>query len=451
MVSPQIKQFKKVESYPIEKIIKPFQDFIRLESSSGIIIILCVLTTLIWVNSEFTSSYEELWRTKFTISYGDFKLSKDLILWINDFLMAIFFFLVGLEIKREVLIGELSSFKQAILPVIGAIGGMVFPAIIYLSFNFNNSEGFDGWAIPMATDIAFALGIMMLFRHRIPLSMKVFLTSIAIVDDIGAILIIALFFTSKLYLDYLIGALVVLLILLGANRIGVRHPFVYILLGFVLWVFILKSGIHATIAGVLLAFTIPATTKMDYKEFQEKSILLFTDLSKQDAILAGTELKSYQNVLQTLEIMCQNVESPLQRIEHTLAPYVIFLIMPVFALANGGVSFKGQNLDTLIDPITFGVFFGLALGKPLGIGLSVFLASQLGIGKIPEDVDWYHIFGVGCLAGIGFTMSTFISNLAFTEPSSLVLAKIGILFASLLSAIVGLFLLTRCGQDGCEY
>ncbi|MHA2273523.1 MAG: Na+/H+ antiporter NhaA, partial [Candidatus Hodarchaeales archaeon] len=365
-----------------------------------------------------------------TLEIGtDFLLSKELILWINDLLMAIFFFLVGLEIKREFLIGELSSYKQAILPIMAAIGGMIMPALIYVLFNPPGSEGAKGWAVPMATDIALALGVLMLFRHRIPLSIKVFLTSVAIVDDIGAILVIALFYSSKLYLNYLLLAGGVFLILMGLNRLGVRHPLIYLLFGFLLWFFIFKSGFHATIAGILLAMAIPATIKMDYIEFEENGRKIMEELSL--AARQGiSDIKVYQSSLQTLEVMCQDVEPPLQRMEHFLAPYVIFLIMPFFALGNAGVEFEGDLIQVLTDPITLGIFFGLVVGKPLGVGLAVLLGVKLGLAQIPDDADWWHIVGAGSLAGIGFTMSTFISGLAFTTGSILDMAKIGILLAS---------------------
>ncbi|MHA2368821.1 MAG: Na+/H+ antiporter NhaA [Candidatus Hodarchaeales archaeon] len=445
------KWFKKRRDEPIRKIIKPFQEFIELESSSGIVIIACVIIALLWINSPFQDSYLDLWKTKITLEIGtDFLLSKELILWINDLLMAIFFFLVGLEIKREVLIGELSSYKQAILPIMAAIGGMIMPALIYVLFNPPGSEGAKGWAVPMATDIALALGVLMLFRHRIPLSIKVFLTSVAIVDDIGAILVIALFYSSKLYLNYLLLAGGVFLILMGLNRLGVRHPLIYLLFGFLLWFFIFKSGFHATIAGILLAMAIPATIKMDYVEFEENGRKIMEELSL--AARQGiSDIKVYQSSLQTLEVMCQDVEPPLQRMEHFLAPYVIFLIMPFFALGNAGVEFEGDLIQVLTDPITLGIFFGLVVGKPLGVGLAVLLGVKLGLAQIPDDVDWWHIVGAGSLAGIGFTMSTFISGLAFTTGSILDMAKIGILLASFCSAVIGIFLLTRCGREGCDY
>jgi NhaA family Na+:H+ antiporter len=444
-VIPMPKYFRKARQKPIGKVIRPFRDFMKLESSSGIIILAAVLVALAWINSPFNDSYDELWEMELAAKIGGFELSKHLIHWVNDFLMAIFFLLVGLEIKREILIGELSSFRQASLPIVAAIGGMIVPAAIYLLFNPPGSEGAKGWAVPMATDIAFALGVLMLIGKRVPFSLKVFLTSLAIVDDIGAVIVIAVFYTSELYVDYLLLAILLALMLFGLNAIGIRHPLIYIILGAVLWFFVLKSGAHATIAGIVLAMSIPTTTVIDYEEFRTISSGLVNKMNQ--TVEAGEEedinLKFYQGALQTLELACHDVESPLQRLEHDLAPYVIFLIVPIFALANAGVDLGGNLFEIIFDPITLGIFLGLVLGKPLGIVGSVWLATRLGIIELPKSLNWWHILGVGALAGIGFTMSMFVSGLAFTDEALLASTKVGILLASLTAGIIGSLLLTK--------
>ncbi|MFX0113635.1 MAG: Na+/H+ antiporter NhaA, partial [Candidatus Hodarchaeota archaeon] len=316
---PMPKYFRKAQQKPIGRVIRPFREFMTLESSSGIIILASLLVALAWINSPFNESYSELWEMELAVKIGEFELSKHLIHWINDLLMAIFFLLVGLEIKREILIGELSSFKQASLPIMAAIGGMIVPAAIYILFNPPGSEGAKGWAVPMATDISIALGVLMLIGKRLPFSLKVFLTSVAIVDDIGAVIVIAVFYTSELYLDYLFLGILIVLMLFGLNALGVRHPLIYTIMGVVLWFFILKSGVHATIAGFFLAMSIPATTVIDYEEFKTISSGLVNKMNQTVEAGAGEDdinLKFYQGALQTLELACHDVESPLQRLEH---------------------------------------------------------------------------------------------------------------------------------------
>jgi NhaA family Na+:H+ antiporter len=442
------KRFKKARPHSFGKVIRPFREFIELESSSGIIILAFVLTALVWINSPLNASYEDLWETEVTIVFGGFELSKTLLLWINDFLMAIFFLLVGLEIKREILIGELSSFKDASVPIIAAVGGMICPAVIYMLFNPPNSDGFNGWAIPMSTDIAIALGILMLFGKRVPFSLKVFLTTLAIADDIGAVVVIGLFYSAELHLEYLFIGCLLFLLLFGLNRVGIRYYMIYALFGLVFWFVVLKSGIHATIAGILLATTIPATTMIDFEEFQVISSGLVNKMNQviYDGDPEGTDLKFYQSTLKTLEVACHDAEAPLQRLEHLLAPYAIFLIIPLFALANAGVTLEGDLLEILLDPITLGIFFGLVIGKPLGIFSSVWICDRLGIIEVPKSLTWHHILGVGCLAGIGFTMSMFVSSLTFTDEALVTATKVGILLASLASALLGTIILTKAAR-----
>lgn len=425
---------------PIHRLLRPFHEFARLEASSGILLLLCTAVALIWANSPLAATYSALWSTKLTVGVGGFVLSKALLLWINDGLMAIFFFVVGLEIKREVLAGELSTFRKAALPVFAAVGGMLVPAGLYFLLNRGTPEA-RGWGIPMATDIAFALGVLALLGSRVPTALKIFLTAFAIADDIGAVLVIALFYTEQILWASLGAAAFFLALLVGANAAGVRNPLVYGLLGIALWVAFLKSGVHATIAGVLLAMTIPATTRMDCTEFLSRSrsvLAQFEDADHGDGEIATQAER--QAALHTLEEACEQVQTPLQRLEHGLLPWVSFFIMPVFALANAGVALGGSGAG-LTHPVSVGVLAGLVLGKPLGVTLFAWLAVRLGVAALPPGITWLHIHGAGWLGGIGFTMALFIAGLAFADTPYLATAKLGILAASVLAGVVGFGLL----------
>ena len=434
-----------VQPTPVEKLLSPLQEFLQQEASSGILLLAFTLAALIWSNSPWNASYHSFWENKLTLGYGAYELSKPLLLWINDGLMAIFFFVVGLEIKREVLIGELASFRQAILPVAAAIGGMVFPALIYTAVNYNGA-GSLGWGIPMATDIAFALGVLALLGKHVPVSLKVFLTAAAVVDDLGAILIIAIFYTSHIVWISLGIAAVFLALLIICNVLGVRNPIVYSILGIGLWLAFLKSGVHATVAGVLLAMIIPSRARINDKEFVKHSRLVLNEFEESDE---GDEyLSSIQRAaVQTLEELAEHAETPLQRLEHDLHPWVAYAIMPVFALANAGVVLGTGFLSAMTNPISLGVIVGLIIGKQIGITLFSWLVVKSKLTDLPEGVNWRHIYGVSWLAGIGFTMSLFISALAFGDSSALETAKSGILLASLIAGIVGFFLLRGAPQS----
>jgi len=378
---------------PVARLVRTFQEFARLEASGGILLIGCMVMALAWANSPWTGSYFHLWHTDPTFGVAGSHLSKSLHFWINDGLMALFFLLVGLEIKRETLVGELASFRKAALPIAAALGGMIVPAVFYLLFN-RGGPGAAGWGIPMATDIAFALGVLALLGDRAPMSLKVFLAALAIADDIGAVLVIAFFYTAQIsWISLGVGGLI-FAALIAANRTGLRHPLIYIVLGIGLWIAFLQSGIHATVAGVLLAITIPARQKL-------------------------------------------NSESPMLRFEHALLPWNKYLIMPVFALANAGVVLGGGAARSLVDPISLGVICGLVLGKPIGIVLFSWLATRCGIATMLDGISWRQIVGVGLLGGIGFTMSLFIANLAFGDAPALETAKVAILAASVLAGAVG--------------
>ncbi|MEW5931425.1 MAG: Na+/H+ antiporter NhaA [Gemmatimonadota bacterium] len=426
---------------PIERILTPFQRFARIESSGGIVLIFCTAIALILANSAWAEAYHHFWETELAVSWGGREFHLSLHHFINDGLMAVFFFLVGLEIKREFLVGELASAKRAALPIAAAVGGMVVPALIYAGLN-GGTPGASGWGIPMATDIAFALGVLALLGPRAPLALKVFLAALAIVDDIGAVLVIALFYTADISWVALAVAGGFLGLMLAANLLGVRGPILYLLLGIGLWAAFLASGIHATVAGVLAAMTIPARTRIDTAEFLDRGRALMDEF---DA--AGVEGENVltnhgqQVVIQEIESACEAAQSPLQRIEHDLQPLVAFGIIPLFALANAGVHLPADFGSALAHPVTLGVILGLVLGKPLGITLFSWLAVRLGMAAMPAGVSWRALHGVSWLGGIGFTMSLFIAALAF--PSGLLVdeAKVGILSASVLAGVVGWILL----------
>jgi len=379
----------------IERVLGPFHRFFSTSAASGLVLLACTVVALAWANSPWSGSYHHFWEARFTVGALSRGLTLSVHGWVNDGLMTVFFFLVGLEIKREILVGELSSRRSATLPVAAAFGGMIVPAAFYAAINVGGA-GASGWGMPMATDIAFALGVLALLGDRIPSGLRVFLAALAIADDLGAVLVIALFYTSALDWGAIASAAVALLALVVLNRAGARRPLTYALLGVILWRFVLASGIHATIAGVLLALTIPASGE----------------------------------------------NSPLQRMERSLHAVVSFVIMPIFAIANAGVPL-GDFGNVLHTPVALGVILGLLLGKPIGITLASHLAVRSGAGELPEGVTWRHIHGVAWLGGIGFTMSLFIGGLAFTNVAVLDTAKLAVLCASTMAGVVGYSLLRR--------
>ncbi|PKO12163.1 MAG: Na+/H+ antiporter NhaA [Chloroflexi bacterium HGW-Chloroflexi-10] len=427
-----------------ERLLRPFQEFMHKEASGGILLLVFTVIALIWANSPFADRYVNLWQTQLTIGIGSFVLAKPLLLWINDGLMAVFFFVVGLEIKREVLVGELASLRQAALPLLAAVGGMLVPALIYAAFN-SGKAGASGWGIPMATDIAFALGVMALLGKRAPLPLKIFLTALAIVDDIGAVLVIALFYTAEISWLSLAAAAVFLILLVIVNRLGVRHPLVYTILGIGLWVAFLKSGIHATVAGVLLAMTIPTKARIKSKEFVKHGRVVLGDFERAEDGLDTTN-GNQQAALQELETIVKRTSAPLQRMEHALHPWVAFFIMPVFAFANAGVAFGDEFVSAFTNPITLGVVAGLVIGKQVGITAFAWLAVKGKLADLPVGVTWLQIYGASCLAGIGFTMSLFIAGLAFGDSPALSTAKVGILAASLIAGFLGWIILRNSPQ-----
>ena len=383
----------------------PFKWFFKLEAASGLVLLISAVIALIISNSNFSSLYFETLQSYLFIGINNIGLKMSLHHWINDALMAVFFFFVTLEIKREFINGELSSPKQALLPIIAAIGGMLVPALIYIYINFGNGDTINGWAIPSATDIAFSLGVLSLLGSRVPISLKVFLTALAIIDDLGAIIIIAFFYAGDLSIQYLSLLLLTFIALLILNKSGVKKFLPYLILGLILWFFTYQSGVHATISGVLLATVIPHRKKN--KEY-----------------------------------------SLLTKIEHNISSYVAFGIMPLFALANAGVSLDGINLESLLSPVPLGIVLGLFVGKQIGVFLFSIIAIKLKIAQMPNNANWMSFYGVGILAGIGFTMSLFIGNLAFVENIEYIdSVKIGVLTGSLLSTLVGYGLLLLTSKN----
>lgn len=436
----------------IEPLLRPIQAFMATESAGGVLLVIATVLALAWANSPWGHTYAEFWHTKLSVNAGPLGVALSLEHWVNDGLMVIFFLLVGLEIKRELLTGELASVRRAALPAVGAVGGMVVPAAIYAFFNARG-PGSPGWGIPMATDIAFAVGVLALVGRSMPAALKVFLLAVAIVDDLGAVLVIALFYTSEVSLLWLGVAGLFLAVLILLNIAKVHSPLPYILLGIGLWAATLSSGVHATIAGVLLAFTIPATRQTEegpYVEYVRKMLARFERDAKEvpDKI---TEDQSH--ALKSMEEAAQAVQTPLARVEHALLAPVGFLIVPLFALANAGVDLRSVGSSAFTSPIAWGVICGLLLGKPIGIMLASWGAIRSGIASMPTGATWKQVFGVSMLCGIGFTMSLFVANLAFPgDAGQLGAAKVGILVASLLATISGalIILATRASSAGRE-
>ena len=428
---------------PIARVLGPMQQFIGREASSGIILLAMTIIALALANSPLAGHYFGLLETKVGITAGPLALEETVLHWINDGLMAIFFFLVGLEIKRELIAGELASPRAAALPIIAAIGGVLVPAGIYSLFNAGG-VGARGWGVPMATDIAFALGCLALLGSRVPFALKIFLTAVAIVDDLIAVLVIAVFYSGGLNLGALAIGVGVLLVLMLANLFGIRAPIIYAALGVLVWLAFLRSGVHATIAGVLIAFTIPARNRIDAPTFLGRAHGILGHFESSTAAPSRTLTDEVQqSAVIELEELCEQVQAPLQKIEHSLHGWVALLIMPVFALANAGVALSLESLGGETSWVVLGIVLGLVLGKPIGLVGASWLAVRMGLADLPQGAHWRHMLGVGVLAGIGFTMSLFIASLGFTDPDVLATAKISILLGSLIAGTAGLLLLGR--------
>lgn len=424
-------------------VIGTLQEFVQSSASSGIVLIAAAVAALIVVNIGFEEEYTRLLHTHLRFSIGDYELDNSLLHWINDGLMAIFFFLVGLEIKREILVGELSSFRLALLPIFAATGGAIVPAVLYTLFN-QGSDGSAGWGIPMATDIAFTLGIVALLGQRVPFALKIFLTAIAIVDDLIAVLVIAFFYTNTLDWMALGIGIALLAFMLTCNFIGVRQIAFYLILGSLVWLAFYESGVHATIAGVLIAWTVPARNRIRPDEFAEESKRILAVFENSDVeVRRMLTDEEQQDAVLTLENLCEQVQAPLQRLEHILHNPVQFLVMPIFAFANMGVILQASTLTGENSNVALGILIGLVLGKPIGVYFSTLLSVKLKLTTLPQQVGWSHMLGAACLTGIGFTMSLFISSLAFGEGRMLETAKMGIMVASIVAALLGYIVLWR--------
>ena len=412
--------------------------------------LIAALVALALANSPLSQGFRDIWETHFVIGLQDFRYDKTFHHWINDALMAVFFFVVGLEIKRSLVLGELASVRRAALPIFAAVGGMVVPAALYIFLN-GSGEASRGWGIPMATDIAFSLGVLALLGSRAPLSLKVFLTAFAIVDDIGAIVVIAVFYTEAISWANLGIGMGLLLFMVMLNVSGVTNTLVYFIVSVLVWIAFFESGIHATVSGVLIAMTIPLKVQLDTQQFVRRGRALmdiFEDEGPNTTRRGHFALMTtkQRGVLEELDDASREVESPLQRLEHVLHPWVAFFIIPIFALANAGVSLGDVGVDGLTSTVTLGILLGLVIGKPAGIVFFSWLAVRLGIASIPRDIGWLQIIGASLLGGIGFTMSIFITGLAFMDESLIAQSKLAILIASLTAGVLG-FLMIRFSQN----
>ncbi|MCC6487954.1 MAG: Na+/H+ antiporter NhaA [Candidatus Hydrogenedentes bacterium] len=448
---------EKQDQPPELEQVSPLVHFFKQDAVAAGLLLLSALAALIIANSPAAEWYTHLWHTHLAFSVGDWRLDQSLHHWINDGLMAIFFFMVGLEIKRELLVGELASVRKALLPAMAAVGGMLVPALIFYAFNAGTPAA-KGWGIPMATDIAFATGCLALLGGRVPASIGVFLVALAIVDDIGSVLVIALFYTDQLALRPLLVGAILVLLSYGLSRIGVRHTYPYAIIGILVWFEFLLSGVHATIAGVLLAFTIPADARYETPLFSGRmSTLLQRFAGAEDYVNPLLVNARQQSLIRSILKECHHVEAPLQRIEHALHPLCVFFIMPVFAFANSGVSIEFSSFGSmLLEPVALGALFGLMAGKQIGVMLFSFLAVKLRWAELPKGITWPHVYGVSWLAGIGFTMALFIDELAFTSGGvdaaemarHLAEAKVGIFLASFFSGVGGYLLLRAVCRGG---
>jgi len=437
---------KSYKSFPstlvADYIVRPAESFFKKEASSSVLLLLASFGAVAWANSALAPFYHDLLHTHLTLELGEYQITKSLLHWINDGLMTYFIFIVGLEIKREILVGELSNPKSALLPVFAALGGMLVPGAIYFAINRGTPTA-SGWGIPMATDIA--LGAIAVFGRKLPVGLRVFLSAFAIADDLGAVVIIAVFYTKEIVWGYLIICLFFVAGLAVANLLWIRWTLLYALLGLGIWVAVLGSGVHPTVAGFVVAMFIPARGKYDTDRFVKKVKDIMDEFQCEEQSCGYSILldRGHLNAVHALEMACHEVETPLQRLEHSLHPWIAFVLLPLFAFANAGLSLKGIDLTSIVhQPLTLGITLGLFLGKPVGIALFSFLAVKTNIAVLPAEVRWSHIIGAGLLGGIGFTMSLFVSGLSFASPELLNYAKLGILLGSILSALAGIAFLT---------
>ena len=427
------------------KYVETFQDFISKEAFSGLLLFTATILAVIVANSSLSQEYYDLWHAPLGVTMGDMNISMNLSMWINDGLMALFFLMVGLEIKREMLIGELSSVKKASFPVVAAIGGMVIPALVYVGLNPTNPMGFG---VPMATDIAFALGILLLLGDKVSPALKLFLVALAVVDDLGAVLVVATVYTSEIHAGYFLHAILIYALIWILNLKGVKSLWPYLLLGIALWVYIHAIGIHATIAGVLLAFAIPISSKIEEEKFianSKKAIDEFEKHVDEIPILNHHQIDALENIAYGYD----KVQNPLVKLEHQLHGFSAFFIMPLFAFANAGVVIDFSGVSQHLT-IVLGVVLGLVIGKPIGIIAFTYLATKMKIIHKPDNLSWEEIVAVGFLAGIGFTMSIFITNLAFTDEVIISAVKLGIFIASFIAGVMGVLLINRASKKAVK-
>ncbi len=421
-----------------DKIATPFEEFLHAQTTTGLVLMLVTVIALIIANSPLADSYIHFFHTKINLEVGSWSISHSIHHWINDGLMAIFFFIVGLEIKREVLIGELSDIKAAILPILAAIGGMILPALIYTAINYD-THGANGWGIPMATDIAFAISALVLLGNRVSPSLVTFLVALAIVDDLGAVTVIALFYTDEINMIPLSLSFLSFLVLVVFNRFGIHATLPYFIVGVIMWLFMLESGIHATIAGVIAAMAIPSKPKFAPIDFTQHAKNRLNEYDNYPVATDHTMHEAQKAILQNIKDKIDSISSPSARLEHTLHLPVSLVVIPLFALANAGIAIEFSSITkSIIEPVSLGIILGLIVGKVLGIAGVAYLAIKLGLAKLPQDSSMSQLFGVAFLGGIGFTMSIFVADLAFIGNEELIFqAKIGILAASLFAGVFG--------------
>lgn len=434
---------------PADFIREYLNKIAKSDISGGVLLLVCAVISLIWANSSFSGSYTYLFTSQLSITIGEMEpISHSIVMWINDALMVIFFFVVGLEIKHEMQHGELATWKKASLPVMAALGGMVVPAAVYVLFNYNaatelgtNEVYMRGWGVPMATDIAFAVGIFALMGKRVPPTLRIFLLALAIVDDLGAIVVIAVFYTDNFSFSAFIVGIVGLLILGGFNRMGVRSMGPYLLIGLVIWIAFWASGVHPTIAGVLVAFTIPSTSRISMTEYmRDVKKMINGAKADEDGTSGSMKYLAFDEIKRGAFL----AETPMRRSEHALVKWSTFFIMPVFALANAGVTVEGDFWHSIADTATLGIIFGLFAGKQLGVFGFAWIAAKFKMSALPKGINWSQFYGMSILSGIGFTMALFVANLAFDGSDALLAeAKIGVLVGSLLAAVYGLIVLSR--------
>jgi Na+:H+ antiporter, NhaA family len=431
------------ERFVPQRFVRPFVRFTQIEAASGIVLLAATIVALIWANSRWSATYFEILETRLVIEFGPFHFDETVLHLINDGLMAIFFFVVGLEIKREVVLGDLRDRRKATLPVVAALGGMVLPALLYILITFDpGGEALRGWGIPMATDIAFAVGVVALLGPRVPTGAKLFLLTLAIADDIGAITVIAIFYTEDVSLTYLALAVGGLALVRVATTVGIRSLAFYVPIGVLIWFLTLESGVHATLAGVALGFLTPARPMYPAAEFDRRARAILDSFPEEPDTSESREHADHEALL--LSEVSSEAVSPLSRLEYRLQTWSSFVVIPIFALANAGVDFRGMDIGrALTSDVALGVAVGLVVGKTLGVSVFSFIAVKAGLGRLPEQTGWRHIFGLSAVAGIGFTVALFVTSLAFRDPALIDLAKVGVYAGSLIAGVVGFALLSR--------